>query len=114
MQAGLDRLVWPDNFRRMAAATLTRARALVFRLAPNEQVELASAIVHRVSGLRASSPHKKLTKSVGRNVSHLARAIGSPLTGKILDARLEGAVSGREKGVSASAAVKHVRKRLGL
>jgi hypothetical protein len=98
----------------MAAATLTRARALVFRLAPDEQVELASAIVHRVSGLRANPPHKKLTKSVGRDVDHLAEAIGSPLTGKVLDARLERAVSGREKGVPASAAIKNIRKRLGL
>jgi len=98
----------------MAAATLTRARALVFRLAPEEQVELANAIVNRVSGFRASRPRKKLTGSVGRNVSHLAQAIGSPVTGKDLDARLENAVSGKEKGIPASVAIKNVRKRLGL
>jgi hypothetical protein len=98
----------------MAAATLMRARALVFRLAPEEQVELASAIVNRVSGLRTSRPRKKVTSSVGRNVSHLTKAIGSPLTGKDLDFRLENAVGGKSKGISASAAIKSVRKRLGL
>ena len=98
----------------MAAATLTRARALVFRLAPEEQVELASAIVNRVSGLRKSSPRKKVTSSVSRKVSHLAKAIGSPLTGKGLDTRLKNAVSGKEKGIPASVAIKNARKRFGL
>ena len=103
-----------DNFRRMAAATLTRARALVFRLTPEEQVELASAIVSRVSQLPTSRPRKRLTASVGRNVNYLAKAIGSPISGKDLDARLEKAMNGKEKGIPASVAIKETRKRLGL
>jgi len=98
----------------MAAATLTRARAIAFRLAPEEQVQLASALVNRVSGLRASRNRKKLPSSLGRKVNHLAKAIGSPLTGKGLDDRLEKATSGKDKGVPASIAIKTVRKRLGL
>jgi hypothetical protein len=98
----------------MAAATLTRARSLVFRLAPEDQVELANAIVSRVSQLPASRPRKRSAAWVGRNVNHLAKAIGSPLTGKNLDARLEKAMSGKEKGIPASVAVKETRKRLGL
>jgi hypothetical protein len=87
---------------------------LVFRLAPEDQVKLASAIVSRVSQLPASRPRKRVAASVGRNVNHLAQAIGSPLTGKNLDARLEKAMSGKEKGIPASVAVKETRKRLGL
>ena len=98
----------------MAAATLTRARSLVFRLAPEDQVELASAIVSRVAQLPQSRPRKRLTASVGRKVTHLTKAVGSPLTGKDLDARLEKAMSGKEKGVPASVAIKETRKRLGL
>jgi|HubBroStandDraft_1064217.scaffolds.fasta_scaffold922820_1 hypothetical protein len=45
---------------------------------------------------------------------HLAKAIGSPLTGKDLDARLGKATSGKEKGIPASVAIKETRKRLGL
>ena len=45
---------------------------------------------------------------------HLAKVIVSPLTGKDLDARLKNAVSGKEKGIPASVAIKSVRKRLGL
>jgi hypothetical protein len=86
----------------MAAATLTRARSLVFRLAPEDQVELASAIVSRVSQLPTSHPRKRSVASVGRNVNHLAKAIGSPLTGKDLDVRLEKAISGKEKASSIS------------
>jgi hypothetical protein len=98
----------------MAAATLTHARSLVFRLAPEDQVELASAIVSRVSQLPSSSPRKRSAASVGRKVNHLAKAIGSPLTGQDLDARLEKAISGKVKGTPASVAVKKTRKRLGL
>jgi len=98
----------------MAAATLTRARSLVFRLAPEDQVELANAIVNRVSQLPTTRPRKRSATLAGRNVNHLAKAIGSPLTGKDLDARLENAISGKEKGLPASAAVKKTRKRLGL
>jgi len=98
----------------MAAATLTRARSLVFRLALEEQVELAGDIVSRVSQLPANRPRKRLAASVGRNVNHLAKAIGSPLTGKDLDMRLEKAMSGKEKGIPASVAIKETRKRLGL
>jgi len=98
----------------MAAATLTRARSLVFRLAPEDQVELASAIVSRVSRPAASRPRTRLAASVGQNVNHLAKAIGSPLTGKDLDVRLETAMSGKEKGIPASIAIKQTRKRLGL
>jgi len=98
----------------MAAATLTRARSLVFRLPPEDQVELASAIVSRVSRLPTGSPRKRLAASVGRNVNHLAKAIGLPISGKDLDARLEKAMSGKEKGTPASAAIKATRKRLGL
>jgi hypothetical protein len=98
----------------MAAATLTRARSLVFRLPPEDQVELASAIVSRVSQLPASPPRKRSAASVGRNVNHLAKAIGSPLSGKDLDARLEKATSGKEKSIPASTAIKDARKRLGL
>jgi len=98
----------------MAVVALTRARALVFRLAPEDQVELASAIVSRVSQLPTSRPRKRLAASVGRDVSHLAKAIGSPLTGKNLDVRLEKAMSGKEKVIPASIAIKETRKRLGL
>lgn len=98
----------------MAAAALTRARSLVFRLAPEDQVELASAIVSRVSQLPSSRPQKRSVTSVGRKVNHLAKAIGSPLTGKDLDARLEKAMSGQEKGIPASVAIKETRKRLRL
>jgi hypothetical protein len=98
----------------MAAATLTRARSLVFRLAPEDQVELANAIVSRVSQLRTSRPRKRLAVSVGRKVNQLANAIGSPLAGKDLDVRLEKAMSGKEKGIPASAAIRATRKRLGL
>ena len=98
----------------MAAATLTRARSLVFRLAPEDQVELASAIVSRVSQLPTRRSRKRSAASVGQNVKHLATAIGAPLTGKDLDARLEKANSGKEKGIPASAAIKATRKRLGL
>ena len=98
---------------RMAAAALTRARSLVFRLAPEEQVELASDIVNRVSQPPTGRRRKRLTTSVGRNVHHLAQAIGSSLTVKELDARLEKAISGKEKGVPASLAIKETRKRLG-
>jgi hypothetical protein len=98
----------------MAAATLTRARSLVFRLAPEDQVELASAIVSRVSQVPASSPRKRSAASVGRKVNSLAKAIGSPLTGKDLDVRLEKAMSGKEKGIPVSVAIKETRKRLGL
>jgi hypothetical protein len=45
---------------------------------------------------------------------HLAKAIGSPLCGRDLDGRLERAMSGKEKGVAASVAIKETRKRLGL
>ncbi len=107
-------MVSMDTFKHMAATALVRARALVFRLAPEEQVELASAIVNRVSRLPANRPRKKLTGPIGQNVSHLAKAIGSPLTGKGLDTRLEKAISGQEESVPASAAIKSVRKRLGL
>jgi hypothetical protein len=110
----LDVIAGEDTFKRMAAATLTRARSLVFRLAPEDQVELASAIVSRVSQLPTSRPRKRLTALVGRKVNHLAKAIGSPLTGKDLDVRLEKAMSGKEKSISASVAVKETRKRLGL
>ncbi|MCE0523642.1 MAG: hypothetical protein LV480_12110 [Methylacidiphilales bacterium] len=110
----LDGRAGEDTFKRMAAATLTRARSLVFRLAPEDQVELASAIVSRVSQLPASRPRKRSAVSVVRKVNHLAKAIGSPLTGKELDARLEKAMSGKEKGVPASVAIKETRKRLGL
>jgi len=103
-----------DTFKTMAAATLTRARSLVFRLAPEDQVELASAIVSRVSQLPTSRPRKHLADLVGRKVNHLAKAIGSPLTGKDLDVRLEKAMSGKEKGIPASVAIKETRKRLGL
>jgi len=103
-----------NTFKRMAAATLTRARSLVFRLAPDEQVELASAIVERVSYHSTTRPRKRLATSVGRNVNHLAKAVGSPLTGKDLDARLEKAMSGKEKGIPASVAIRETRKRLGL
>ena len=98
----------------MAAVTLTRARSLVFRLAPEDQVELASAIVSRVSQLPATRPRKRSTASVSKKINHLAKAIGSPLTGKDLDARLTKAMSGKEKGVPASVAIKATRKRLGL
>jgi len=98
----------------MAAATLTRARSLVFRLAPEDQVELASAIVSRVSQLPAGRARKRSAASVGRKVDHLTKAIGSPLTGKDLDARLEKAMSGKDKGIPASVAIKETRKRLGL
>jgi hypothetical protein len=98
----------------MAAVTLTRARSLVFRLAPEDQVELASAIVSRVSQLPTSRPRKRLSASVGKKVNHLAKAIGSPLTGKDLDARLEKAMSGKEKGIPASVAIKATRNRLDL
>ena len=98
----------------MVAAALTRAHSLVFRLPPEDQVELASAIVSRVSQLPTSRPRKRLAASVGQNVNHLAKAIGSPLTGKDLDARLEKATSGKEKGIPASVAIKETRKRLGL
>lgn len=110
----LDGRAGEDTFKRMAAATLTRARSLVFRLAPEDQVELASAIISRVSRLSTSRPRKRLTASVGRNVNHLAKAIGSPISGKGLDARLEKALSGKEKGTPASVAIKETRKRLGL
>lgn len=110
----LDGIIGEDTFKGMAAATLTRARSLVFRLAPEDQVELASAIVSRVSQLPTTRPRKRSVALVGRNVNHLAKAIGSPLTGKDLDARLENAISGKEKGFSASTAVKETRKRLGL
>ncbi len=110
----LDGRTGEDTFKCMAAATLTRARSLVFRLAPEDQVELASAIVSRVSQLPTSRPRKRLTAAVGRNVNHLAKAIGSPLTGKDLDARLEKAMSGKEKGIPAAVAIKETRKRLGL
>ncbi len=53
-------------------------------------------------------------RNLGRNINHLAKAIGSPLTGKDLDARLEKAMSGKEKGVLASVSIKRARKRLGL
>ena len=98
----------------MTVATLTRARSLVFRLAPEDQVELASAIVSRVSQLPTSRPRKRLAASVGRKVNHLAKAIGSPLTGKNLDVRLKKAMSGKEKGIPASVTIKETRKRLGL
>jgi hypothetical protein len=98
----------------MAAATLTRARSLAFRLAPEDQVKLASAIVSRVSQLPTSRPRKHSETSVGRNVNHLTKAIGSPISGKDLDTRLEKAMSGKEKGISASVAIKETRKRLGL
>jgi hypothetical protein len=98
----------------MAAATLTRARALVFRLAPEDQVELASAIVSRVSQLPSDRPRTRLAASVGRKVNHLAKAIGSSPTGKDLDMRLEKAMSGKEKGIPAFVAIKETRKRLGL
>ncbi len=110
----LDQKVGEDTFKRMASATLTRARSLVFRLTPEDQVELASAIVSRVSQLPASRPRKRLAALVGRKVNHLAKAIGSPLTEKDLDERLEKAMSGKEKGIAASLAVKETRKRLGL
>jgi hypothetical protein len=55
-----------------------------------------------------------LAASVGRKINHLAKAIGSPLTGKDLDVRLEKAMSGKEKGIPASVAIKETRKRLGL
>ena len=103
-----------DTFKSMATATLTRARALVFRLPPEDQVELASAIINRVAKVPANRPRKRLAASVGRNVSHLAKAIGSPLTGKGLDARLKKAMTGKEKGIPASVAVRETRKRLGL
>jgi hypothetical protein len=110
----LDGMAGEDTFKTMAAATLTRARSLVFRLAPEDQVELASAIVSRVSQLPTSRPRKHLADLVGRKVNHLAKAIGSPLTGKDLDVRLEKAMSGKEKGIPASVAIKETRKRLGL
>jgi hypothetical protein len=83
-------------------------------LAPEEQVELATAIVRRVSQLPASSPRKRLAASVGRKVNRLAKAIGSPISGKDLDSRLEKAMSGKEKGIFAFVAIKETRKRLGL
>ena len=98
----------------MAPATLTRARSMVFRLAPEDQVELASAIVSRVSKLPKSRAQKRLADSVTRNVGHLAKAIGTPLTDKDLDSRLESAMNGKEKGIPASVAIKSTRKRLGL
>jgi hypothetical protein len=110
----LDGMTGKDTFTHMAAATLTRARSLVFRLAPEEQVELAGDIVSRVSQLPARRPRKRWAASVGRKVNHLAKAIGSPLTGKDLDVRLEKAMSGKEKSISASVAIKETRKRLGL
>jgi len=110
----LDGRAGEDTFVRMAAATLTRARSLVFRLAPEEQVKLAGDIVSRVSQLPTGRPRKRLAASVGRNVNHLAKAIGSPLTGKDLDVRLEKAMSGKEKGIPAFVAIKETRKRLGL
>lgn len=110
----LDGSAGEDIFKCMAAAILIRARSLVFRLAPEDQVELASAIVSRVSQLPTSRPRKRLAASVGRKVNHLAKAIGSPLTGKDLDARMEKAMSGKEKGIPASVAIKETQKRLGL
>jgi hypothetical protein len=98
----------------MAAATLARARSLAFRLAPEDQVELASAIVNRVSQRPSSRPRKRVAALVVRKVNHLSKAIGSPLKGKDLDVRLEKAMNGKEKSVPASIAVKETRKRLGL
>jgi hypothetical protein len=112
--AKLDGKDGENTLEEVAATTLTRARSLVFRLTPEDQVELASAIVSRVARLPANRPRKRLTASIGRSVNHLAKAIGSPLAGKDLDARLEKAISGKEKGVPASAAIKETRKRLGL
>jgi hypothetical protein len=109
----LDGRTGEDIFKRMAAA-LTRARSLVFRLTPEDQVELASAIVSRVSQLPTTRPRKRRAASVGRNVNHLAKAIGSPLTGKDLDVRLKKAMSGTEKSIPASVAIQETRKRLGL
>jgi hypothetical protein len=110
----LDAIPRHDTFKRMAAVTFTRARSLAFRLAPEEQVELASAIVSRVSQIPASRPRKRLAATVRRDVDHLAQAIGSPLKGKDLDTRLQKAMSGKEKGIPAAAAIKETRKRLGL
>ena len=103
-----------DTFKSMAAATLIRARSLVFRLPPEDQVELASAIISRVAKLPANRPRKRLAASVGRKANQLAKAIGSPLTGQDLDTRLEKAMNGKEKGIPASVAIKETRKRLGL
>jgi hypothetical protein len=98
----------------MAAATLVRARSLAFRLAPEDQVELASAIVDQIAPPPTSRSRKRVAASVMRKVNNLAKAIGSPLRGKDLDVRLEKAMSGKEKVVSASVAVKETRKRLRL
>jgi hypothetical protein len=98
----------------MAAAAFARARLLVSRLAIEDQVELASDIVSRISQVPAKRPRKHSAVSVGRKVNHLAKAIGSPLTGQELDARLEKALSGKEKGIPASVAIKAARRRFGL
>jgi hypothetical protein len=98
----------------MAAAAFSRARALVLQLAPEDQIEIANVIVEQVSGRRLNGTAKKGTRVVKRNVDEAAKAIGSPLTGTILDARLEAGVSGKEKGIPASAAVRNVRNRLGV
>jgi hypothetical protein len=55
-----------------------------------------------------------MARSIGQKVGRLAKAVGTPLSGKDLDTRLENALSGKERGVPASAAIKSVRKRLGL
>jgi hypothetical protein len=49
-----------------------------------------------------------------RTVAAETEAVGPVLTGDELDARLEKALSGKEKSVSASAAIQSVRRRLKL
>ncbi len=98
----------------MAPATLIRARSLAFRLAPEEQIELAHDLVNRVTHLPATPSPKPSVARARKATSKLAKAVGAPLSGKGLDTRLKNAISGKEKGIPASAAIAAIRKRLGL
>jgi hypothetical protein len=62
----------------------------------------------RNPSLITAPSHTRQTKN------RLAKAIGSPLSEKELDARLKNAISGKEKGIPASVIIREVRKRLGL